>query len=159
MKTKGGENEIHRSSGLLRSALSAADLPSVPRPAPLDFHFERETQECPDGDDPGQYAYAPKCRVDRHGIDDVSCDQKLEAEENGAAELLPVLAIGRVEARRYPACQEARCSGGRTAQDQQDADELDQRRSGFFQSDEMHQSPSVHIGNLSPYRGKAGQKG
>ncbi len=57
----------------------------LPRPAPVDLHFEREAQERPDQHDPCKDEQALDRWLDRDRVDDVSGDEKFESEKDGTA--------------------------------------------------------------------------
>src|SRR6202012_5311596 len=79
-------------------------LRSAPWPHAIDLHFEREAQEDPDHDDDAERRHAFDGGVDNDGPDDVSDDQDLEAEQDGAPETPAQRVVGlpgRVGVERF----------------------------------------------------------
>src|SRR6476620_6525865 len=73
----------------------------LPGPSTGDLELEGEAEERREGDDEGEDGDAAQCWCDRDRADDVGRDQQLQAEQDGAAELLtePTVRVGLSHAR------------------------------------------------------------
>src|SRR5215831_10220510 len=83
IETSVGRPECYTGRGSLDSPASLLRLcvATRPRPASLDFDLQGKAQECADRDDPRQDAYAAKCGIDGHRVDNVAGDEELEAQQ------------------------------------------------------------------------------
>src|SRR5205814_5026669 len=82
---------------------------AVPGQFSFDFQLQRQTEERPDENDQSQNEDVLHCGRDNDGTDDVTSNKKLEAEQNGSTNILPVKRIVIPGALRAMECESRSC--------------------------------------------------
>jgi hypothetical protein len=114
----------------------------LPGQAALDFQIERKAQEGSDQDNASKDSDALKCRGGGDGADDVTCDEKLQSEENRTPEPHTVETVCRTDIIPQ-ATQELHTRSKDSEQNDRDSRDVDALANVLNDSNKIRWGPPV----------------